>query len=840
MSNEGNSMRFRSVKKFSIKKNKIFGSILLILPIIASIQVINGHLLSGGQISQVPISGSIVNTYSTGSGKGITHDDQYLYATCMETNNIHVYNVSTDTLVRTLTTSHLFPSYDTMGIAYYKGNLYVAEGGSGTIHMLDPETGGEQASYSTPYSDISGLTWINDDLWFAIYSGQQVIKYDLASETAITGFGVDLGNTWGVATDGYHLLVLGGANGSTSGVPTVQVFESDKLQQVSEFTISGLGWWQGMTFWNDSLYLNAGYEPYDTYEIELKFSSTVEHQLMAPTVTLLNSGEAISGTYTIQWTPATDSWGHIVFYSLYYSSNDRESWTLLTSNLITTKYDWDTKTVPDGSNYWIKVVASCQEGLIMEDVSDREFSVNNAPTANSGPPSIEYLPAILGTLVMGVIFCGAGMFGFQFYTYLRSVPEAVASWRWPSVNGTIDNSSMSQRYDHEGDMVYQATIVYSYQVGNTEYQSSRIKMWRTLGGSHFDATKGFAKKQVAKYPVEKEVSVYYNPDKPENAVLERGSFLSPFSGEFWIFFGGGLFTLMGLGMIQLGILQILAFPDLTILAIIALTVISAVGYRTWRSRQTKKAPEMSYSPEVPSRMEEPVIQQIPPKTSERTKKYFIESTMSTYSASFVINDENNNVVLQGGSLISERAIRLGTIVFIGAVFIPPIIFLIFLLILIPILPIFIFDLGLFPLILVIIFIGWPIGFTLFINRFSNRFRFTYRFQDEDGNPFGELRANWRMSSWKIVDPRGAVMATLRFSGLSKKELFRIDTPHGLYTAFYKHGNIEVLDSYGVLACTLLNYGQMIQSEGVLSSFITILTGTCVIVRGFQQRLQRQV
>ncbi len=54
-----------------------------------------------------------------------------------------------------------------------------------------------------------------------------------------------------------------------------------------------------------------------------------------------------------------------------------------------------------------------------------------------------------------------------------------------------------------------------------------------------------------------------------------------------------------------------------------------------------------------------------------------------------------------------------------------------------------------------------------------------------------------------------------------------------YTAYYKYDRhlgslshekfkeIEVIDSNGVLAFTLLNYGQIVKTEGVLSSLITL-------------------
>ena len=43
-----------------------------------------------------------------------------------------------------------------------------------------------------------------------------------------------------------------------------------------------------------------------------------------------------------------------------------------------TSFSWDTKSIPDGSNNLIKVVAECSEGATSQDVSDNIFTVNNA------------------------------------------------------------------------------------------------------------------------------------------------------------------------------------------------------------------------------------------------------------------------------------------------------------------------------------------------------------------------------------------------------------------------------------------------------------------------------
>ena len=85
--------------------------------------------------------------------------------------------------------------------------------------------------------------------------------------------------------------------------------------------------------------------------------------------------EDLIGMITIKWLESYGCTGNTVTYSVYYcDTSTSESFTLLAAGLTTTEFDWDTTTVPDGSNYAIKVIASCLE------VGSVEWSVGNALT----------------------------------------------------------------------------------------------------------------------------------------------------------------------------------------------------------------------------------------------------------------------------------------------------------------------------------------------------------------------------------------------------------------------------------------------------------------------------
>jgi hypothetical protein len=107
-------------------------------------------------------------------------------------------------------------------------------------------------------------------------------------------------------------------------------------------------------------------------------------------------------------------------------------------------------------------------------------------------------------LVLNVIFLGILFF-------MRRRMAAVR--QWPSTMGTVHASHLERRSSSEGGYTNYPVVQYSYQVGGQAYQGMKIAPGPEVGGTG-------AGKVIARYPAGAQVMVFYNPQKPSDAVLE--------------------------------------------------------------------------------------------------------------------------------------------------------------------------------------------------------------------------------------------------------------------------------------------------------------------------------
>ena len=118
-------------------------------------------------------------------------------------------------------------------------------------------------------------------------------------------------------------------------------------------------------------------------------------------------------------------------------------------------------------------------------------------------------------LLLNVIFLGILFF-------MRRRMSQVSTW--PSTMGTVMMSTIELRSDSEGGSTEYPVVQYSYQVGGQGYQSMKLAPGPELGGTG-------ARKVVAKYQPGTQVMVFYDPQKPSDAVLEKKA---PAQWLFWL------------------------------------------------------------------------------------------------------------------------------------------------------------------------------------------------------------------------------------------------------------------------------------------------------------------
>jgi hypothetical protein len=135
------------------------------------------------------------------------------------------------------------------------------------------------------------------------------------------------------------------------------------------------------------------------------------------------------------------------------------------------------------------------------------------------------LNALFFLAVFGLIGAGLSYWG---WTILQN---ARASASWPTAEGVISSSEVSHSTDAEGGDSYSPEVDYQYTVDGLPFSDSTIK----FGENSYDRRRT-AEEIAATYPVGRPVTVYYDPEEPDNAVLEPGV-------------SGGSYIVLGIGVI---------------------------------------------------------------------------------------------------------------------------------------------------------------------------------------------------------------------------------------------------------------------------------------------------
>jgi len=126
-------------------------------------------------------------------------------------------------------------------------------------------------------------------------------------------------------------------------------------------------------------------------------------------------------------------------------------------------------------------------------------------------------PGNANPITLGIIFALVGAAIFFFFA-LPPLQYANSSKSWPTVQGTVTRSEIDV-WSSDGRTHYEPKIAYNYIVDGKKYTSSQIK----AGDPAPDNNVTNAKRLQAEYPVDSEVTVYYDPELPESAALQPGS-----------------------------------------------------------------------------------------------------------------------------------------------------------------------------------------------------------------------------------------------------------------------------------------------------------------------------
>ena len=124
-----------------------------------------------------------------------------------------------------------------------------------------------------------------------------------------------------------------------------------------------------------------------------------------------------------------------------------------------------------------------------------------------------------GFFLIITLALGGGLIFFS----MRSKKKAGLSQGWPTTGGKVIVSEIRESASTDDDgytnYTYYPRVEFSYVVAGQSYSSKRI----SFGGVQGSSNQAKAQETINKYPVGTPVTVYYNPQKPPEGVIERSA-----------------------------------------------------------------------------------------------------------------------------------------------------------------------------------------------------------------------------------------------------------------------------------------------------------------------------
>ncbi len=145
---------------------------------------------------------------------------------------------------------------------------------------------------------------------------------------------------------------------------------------------------------------------------------------------------------------------------------------------------------------------------------------------------------LLGLLIMP-LFLIAGIFLARHGS--KVLDNAKQSIAWPTTQGVIVNSEVVRERNRNSSssgssVTYTADVMFEFQLDGQTYSSNNVSF-----GQYSSSSASDARKIVRAYPANSRVTVYYNPDNPDESVLEPGVS----AGSYMILGMGILFSAIG-------------------------------------------------------------------------------------------------------------------------------------------------------------------------------------------------------------------------------------------------------------------------------------------------------
>lgn len=128
-----------------------------------------------------------------------------------------------------------------------------------------------------------------------------------------------------------------------------------------------------------------------------------------------------------------------------------------------------------------------------------------------------FVPVCGGLIILFIFFLGI----IGIIWSLRNRRKAAQSKGWPSAIGLVTNAHISENRSTDEDgyttTTYTPKVEYQFNVGGSYYSSNRI----TFGFDKSYNRRKKAREALGSYQPNAQVRVFYNPQNPNEAVLEQ-------------------------------------------------------------------------------------------------------------------------------------------------------------------------------------------------------------------------------------------------------------------------------------------------------------------------------